>query len=309
MHTLFYHSAFGRRLLSLLLAAAMLPVLTACSAADASEDLTQGEGDAISAEEPTIKEPYAPLAPVIPETPGPKKSDAEENSGEGGDTAQSGSETDEDASAPSEQGPYDYSAPVPESAAVDDSYFSDAVFIGDSRTEGFMLYAGPSEASYLTAVGLMVDTIFTEPYIKQGDKKVTVMDALAGMDFSKVYLMLGVNELGWVYGSIFQEYYGRIVDKIREINPDAVIYIQSILPVTAERDAAGSIYNNSRILEFNGLLKELCQEKEVYYVNVAEAVADESGCLPEDDSFDGVHLLPDACKVWLDYLKTHTVEG
>ena len=29
----------------------------------------------------------------------------------------------------------------------------------------------------------------------------------------------------------------------------------------------------------------------------------------EDDSFDGVHLLPDACKVWLDYLKTHTVEG
>ena len=206
-----------------------------------------------------------------------------------------------------EEPPYDFSQSVPESEGVDDSYFDDAVFIGNSRTEGFMLYAGLTNATYLTAVGLMVDTIFTQPYAKVGEEKMTIIDALKTMDFSKVYIMLGLNELGWVYSSVYQEYYGRIIDTIREINPDAVIYIQSILPVSAEKSEKDEVYNNPRIQEFNGLLRQLAEEKEVYYLDVAEAVADETGCLPEGASFDGVHLMPEYCKKWRDYLKIHTI--
>lgn len=297
----------GTRLLALLLAAALMGTLFGCSAADASQNT--GNGDQTSQTD-RLPQPTDPLAPVKPDekTEEPGEHEEPDTSDEAGSSA--GEEPTlpgEGGEAPSRTGPYDYTAPVPESAAVDDSYFDDAVFIGDSRTEGFMLYAGPSEAEYLTAVGLMVDTIFTEPYIKQGDKKVTVMDALAGMDFSKVYIMLGVNELGWVYGSIFQEYYGRIIDRIREINPDAIIYIQSILPVSAEKSEKDSIYNNPRIDEFNQLLKDLAAEKEVYYLNVAEAVADETGCLPAEGTFDGVHLKPDYCKLWKEYLTTHSI--
>lgn len=39
------------------------------------------------------------------------------------------------------------------------------------------------------------------------------------MEFGKVYIMLGMNELGWVYESVFKEDYGKIIDKIREIKP------------------------------------------------------------------------------------------
>ena len=203
---------------------------------------------------------------------------------------------------------YDYSKPVPESAAVEDSYFDDVVFIGNSRTEGFMLYAGPSNAKYLTSVGLAVNTAFSKKNITVDGQKVSVMDALATMSFSKVYIMLGMNELGWVYPSVYQEYYGRIIDRIREINPNAVIYIQSILPVTAEKSESSEWENNTRISQYNQLLMELAQEKQVYYVNVAEAIADETGALPADNAFDGIHLKPSACKPWLEYLKTHTVK-
>ena len=294
-----------KRLLALLLAAALTGSLLGCSAADASQD-TGNEDQA--GQEDRLPQPADPLAPVKPDTDEkePAEPDTVENSA-GEEPTLSTKESEKDTGTPQDSGPYDYTAPVPESAAVDDSYFDDAVFIGDSRTEGFMLYAGPSGADYLTAVGLMVDTIFTQPYIKQGDKKVTVMDALAGMEFSKVYIMLGVNELGWVYSSIFQEYYGRIIDRIREINPDAIIYIESILPVSAEKSEKDSVYNNPRIDEFNQLLKDLAAEKEVYYLNVAEAVADETGCLPAEGTFDGVHLKPDYCKLWKEYLTTHTI--
>ena len=43
-------------------------------------------------------------------------------------------------------------APVPESEAVDDGYFADAVFIGDSRTQGLRLYSGLKDTTWLCSV-------------------------------------------------------------------------------------------------------------------------------------------------------------
>ena len=37
---------------------------------------------------------------------------------------------------------------------VDDSYFSDAVFIGDSRVEGFHMQSGITQGTFLTGVGM-----------------------------------------------------------------------------------------------------------------------------------------------------------
>ncbi|MEG1999785.1 MAG: GDSL-type esterase/lipase family protein [Evtepia sp.] len=196
---------------------------------------------------------------------------------------------------------------IPESAAVSDDYFADAIFIGNSRTEGFVLYSGLSNVRALDAIGLTVKTAFSKPLITMDGQKLTVMDALAKQSFSKVYIMLGMNELGWVYGSVFQEDYGKIIDRIREINPNATIFIQSILPVSKEKSASHPTDNNPRIAEYNNLLRDLANEKNVYFLNVAEAIADENGDLPADASTDGMHLIPDYCKKWLAYLKTHTI--
>lgn len=206
------------------------------------------------------------------------------------------------------KGEYDYSAPVPESEQVAKSYFDDAVFIGDSRTEGFMLSAGLSNATFYSHKGITVNTVFTEPAIKMGNSKVSIMDALAKTDFSKVYIMLGINETGWVYSSLFIEKYAEIVDEIKKINPDAVIYVQQILPVSQKVSEEHRYVKNKRIRKYNTLLQEMAEEKEVYFVDVAKAVEDEKGVLPEDAAVDGIHLKKDYCKKWLEYLETHVVE-
>lgn len=280
-----FSRAAGRRLLALLLAAGIAAAASGCSADAQATD-----------EQPTQK------ATQSQSETGQPNSDSRD-----GQDGIKEPDLEEEPEVTPEAEPYDFSQNVPESAEVENSYFDDAVFIGNSRTEGFKLYSGLSNAQYYTAIGLMVDTIFTKPYATVDGEKTTIMEALKTAEFSKVYIMLGMNELGWVYGSVYQEYYGRIIDAIREINPDAVIYIQSILPVSAEKSKSDAVYNNARINEFNGLLRELAEEKQVYYVDVAQAVSDENGCLPEGASFDGVHLTPDYCGKWRDYLKTHTV--
>lgn len=204
-------------------------------------------------------------------------------------------------------GQYDFSKPVPASAEVDNSYFNDAVFIGDSRTDGLIINTGLSNTTSYTYKGLMVDTVFTKPVINYNGAKVSVMDALKTTNFNKVYIMFGINETGWPYNDVFIEKYGKIIDTIKEINPGAIIYVQEILPVTNKVSSTHSYIKNEKINEYNRLLQEMANQKQVYYIDTGSAVAMGDGSLPEDAAIDGIHLNKAYCEKWLYYLKTHTV--
>lgn len=216
-----------------------------------------------------------------------------------------GEQTSEPEQAPAEEEPW--SGPVPEGGPVEDSYFADAVFLGDSRTEGFHLYSGLEEGTYLYAVGATVESVFTKATQETETGTMPILDALAEIDCGKVYIMLGVNELGWPRSEVFREQYGKVIDRVREEHPEAEVVIQSLLPVSAKQEAKGSYVNNRRIAEFNALLEDLAAEKDCPYLNVAEAVTGEDGCLRQELTTDGVHLNTAGCQAWLEYLKQHPV--
>ena len=199
-------------------------------------------------------------------------------------------------------------APVPESEAVEDTYFQDVVFLGDSRTEGFSLYSGLKEGTYFYSVGATVESVFSKNVWTMADgSKVPLLDAVAKEPCGKIYVMLGVNELGWVKVETFQNQYAKVIDRLREDHPDAQIVLQSILPVSAKQDAKQTYVNNQRIQTYNEAIMALAEEKDCAYVNVAEAVTGEDGCLRPELTFDGVHLNTQGCRIWLDYLRTHSV--
>jgi len=199
-------------------------------------------------------------------------------------------------------------APTPSgAAAVGDDYFSDTVFLGDSRTEGFRLYSGLKTGQYLCSVGATVSSVFTKATEETDAGKVPILDALDGMEFSKVYVMLGVNELGWPHTTQFHDQFCKIVDRIWESHPGATVVLQSILPVSSRQDAKGNYVNNGRIAEYNAVIAQVAQEKGCTYLDVGAGLAGSDGCLPSNDNFDGVHLNVSGCKKWLQFLKEHPV--
>lgn len=198
------------------------------------------------------------------------------------------------------------SSAVSEAPPAEPGDYSDAAFIGDSRTEALKTYGLLNGATYYTYKGLKVDTVFTEPYIDEGGTKMTVMDAIARHQYKRVYIMLGVNELGWVSTDIFIDDYGKIIDELKKSQPDAAIYVQSILPVSAKKSEQDSIYNNPRINEFNALIEQMAKDKGATYLRVNEALMDESGSLPADASTDGVHPNIDYCRKWTAYLDANS---
>lgn len=184
--------------------------------------------------------------------------------------------------------------------------YSDAAFIGDSRTEALKTYGLLNGATYYTYKGLKVDTVFTEPCIDEGGTKMTVMDAISRHQYQRIYISLGVNELGWVSTDIFIEDYGKIIDTLKETQPGATIYVQAILPVSAKKSEQDSIYNNPRINEFNTLIEQMAKDKGATFLAVNTAVMDETGALPDGASTDGVHPNIDYCRKWTAYLNANS---
>lgn len=198
--------------------------------------------------------------------------------------------------------------PVQESEPVDDSYFDDVAFVGDSRTDGFRLYSGLERGTYFCVTGETVASATDmENWKTEDGRKISLADAVAAADCGKIYLMLGINELGWNGTDIFRGHAENLLRRLQADHPDAEIVVQSLLPVSAEQDAKGSYVNNQRILAYNQVWMELAEETGCDYVNIAEAVTGEDGCLPAEMSFDGVHLNRAGCHAWLDYLRTHSV--
>ena len=180
-------------------------------------------------------------------------------------------------------------------------------FIGDSRTQGLIVYNGLKDIQDYSYVGLMVDTAVTKKFIKTSNgEKITLIQDMKNKNIKTVYIMLGVNELGWSYPEVFKVKYKELIDEIRKVKPNCNIYVQSILPVTKSRDQTDKIFNNNRIDMFNKLIKEVANEKKVTYLDVSNALADSNGYLPESVSPDGIHISKGYCEKWLTYLKNNS---
>lgn len=204
---------------------------------------------------------------------------------------------------------YEKQTIVPKSEFVNSSYFDDAVFIGDSLTTGIELYGILENTKVLASIGVNVDTIKTTPFIEKDGKTLTVLEALAEEEnVNKIYIMLGANGIAWFPKDTLISSYKDFVTSIKELKPDATIYIQSILPVTkAMSDLANNI-TNEKIDEYNAEIVKMSKELDCYYVDVNSELKDENGALPDYASpSDGMHLTAEYYVKWVDVLKCHTV--
>lgn len=198
--------------------------------------------------------------------------------------------------------------PVPETPVVADTYFDGAVFFGDSRTDGFRLYSGLGRGSYYFATGATVESVFTKP-IETETGEMPLLDDLARIETppERIFVMLGVNELGWAKSENFHDYYVQLIERLRQDHPQADVLVQSILPVSKLQEEKKTYVNNTRIAKYNEIIREVCGETGAPFLDVAGAVVDEEGFLRSDWTYDGVHLNKKGCAAWLEYLRTHAV--
>lgn len=181
----------------------------------------------------------------------------------------------------------------------------DALFIGDSRTVGLMEYAGIDGADYFCTVGMSVYNIHEGPVSVPHVGKVTLMQLLSSKSYGKIYIMLGINEVGYRFSSTVEKYSG-LIDFIKGKQPDAVIFIQANLHVTKRRSDWDKVVNNTAINELNGELEKLADGKSKFYLDANILFDDKEGGLSPDKTGDSTHLYAKYYSEWSEWIIRQT---
>lgn len=213
--------------------------------------------------------------------------------------------------------------PVPESAPVDAGWFDDAAFVGDSVSVTLANYNSSygtlGKAKFFCSVSLSQTNALSyqagnerlPEYPAGSGQHPRIEDGIAASGAKKVYLMLGMNCIASGVDRVSQDLV-TLVSKIQEKSPGIAVLIESVTPMTADSPRADGSLNNFTIQEFNEKMKAICQEKQWYYVNVAEAVTGDAGALKAEYSGDkamGIHFNYDGAAAWANYLLTHVPEA
>lgn len=316
----------SRRVLALSLAALML-MLCACQTGDKPDAAgSESPSPTGQVETPPVQDSESPSPGETPsqpkgsESPEPTGSELPEPSGsespkpsgsEPPKPSESGSPSPDQSGTPSPSQTVLPSGTMAAGEDVGNEWFADAVFVGDSRTDGLRLYSGIKGASFICHTGLSVFTIGKNQCITVDGAKVTAMDALGKQQWAKVYLMLGVNELGYSTKT-FQDTYTKVVEQIKELQPGAAIYLQTLIPINepiAYKNGTNRAINNEKLKEFNQVIAEIAQAEGVCLVDVDVPFWSEEGCLAAENTGDGVHLTRSGYQAWYAYLRTHTGNG
>ncbi|MBR5121911.1 MAG: hypothetical protein IKU89_05140 [Oscillospiraceae bacterium] len=184
-----------------------------------------------------------------------------------------------------------------------EDYYSDTLFIGDSRIAGFAIYAKIPTATYFGRPSMNVTNAFSDkPSETEDTSSYTLAQLLTERQFGKIYILLGINEIGYDFSWIVDNY-SKTLDYVKLLQPNAKIVIISNLHVTkAKSDANPKTFSNERIDELNSRLKNLADNQTIYYLDCASIFDDASGGLNPEYTGDGIHFYGKCYKLWREWI-------
>ncbi len=194
------------------------------------------------------------------------------------------------------------------------TYFSNAVFVGDSIMEGFQTYclgrrSNPflAQFNFLCRVSFSLHNAFwpisskTKHPIYQGTQRY-IWDSVQMVGARQVYMMFGQNDLDMGNDSV--EKYCQLIAKIKEQSPEASFVIMSMTYTLAGK-GKGPI-NNDNIRVFNTEMQRVAAENGWDFIDMTTPLSDGNGNLRPDYCSDHyVHLTNAAYGTWAGVLREY----
>lgn len=195
------------------------------------------------------------------------------------------------------------------------TYIDSIVFLGDSttahmRSRGVLkdgkdtkqVWSGENNTLNLD---YNIDTT-TIIYPETGEK-VTIGKAAELKKPEYMVITMGINNgVAYCDETKFKAYYQKIIDAIKSSSPDTKIMLQSIFPVTKQKQEETPSIANSRIDNANEWVKQIAEQNNLRYLDTASILKDSSGNLKSEyDNGDGLHMTASGYQALLDYIRTH----
>ncbi|MCR5389075.1 MAG: Ig-like domain-containing protein [Lachnospiraceae bacterium] len=196
--------------------------------------------------------------------------------------------------------------------SLKDSFYENSIFIGNSVGLGLRYYQDKQPADFL---GNMLNCS-VESYSIFNDRqpisakslhptvngvKMRAKDAVKASGAKKVLVNMGLNDM-YVFGKLSAvDNYKLFIEEIQKENKKIPVYIVSMTPVYKEKGAL----TNANINTLNAEMKAYAKSrKNVYFINIHDAMVDENGALRKDYCSDKFcHLTNAAYAAWTESMR------
>ena len=195
-----------------------------------------------------------------------------------------------------------------------EKYSNQFTFIGDSTALYYVMNKTISGKQLWHREKILLNNVFnTNIMINHQDSGKKLLDAYNESKPSHVLLMFGTDSAGSMEINDFISNYQRLITEMKRINPNGVIIVQSILPVSSYYDENSRNLNNNKINKLNYYLAKMCEELNISFLNTAEALKNSQGQLKDEFYRDsatesGIYLNEEANEVAMKYFRTHMKE-
>ena len=189
---------------------------------------------------------------------------------------------------------------------VDDSWFENTLFIGDSRMLGLSLYARSGNAHYFAAASINFSTVLKNKIGDKGNFEEQKLESLlASHQYDKIIVNIGLNDAG--YGKAwFEKNLAKFMDTVRALQPNAKIILNGIMPVTKSyiknSKYGGDHWEPASLTKLDAILESYANGTDVFYINCNEYFADSNGYLYKDLTGDGCHPTAKHYKTWREWM-------
>lgn len=201
-----------------------------------------------------------------------------------------------------------------------DSYFDDALFIGDSLTHSLSNYVRSlrvkdedflGKAQFMGTVSMSVKNASANKATSGGisfqyrGRAVSVTEGIKATGAKKAFIMLGLNDIGFRKWEDVEQYFRTLIAVIRSECPDTEIIIQCVLPVTEHYCKSNKI----KIVHWNSfnsdVLKGLCEAQEVDFIDFADKLMNDKGYLKTAYANGDFHLKEAGEDIWIRALRAY----
>ena len=191
-------------------------------------------------------------------------------------------------------------------------YLDSTLFLGDSNTYRYMMYADKNGDAYtnvnntigVVSMGAQAITSLKCMQFQGYKEPVTMPEAVAIMQPQRIIIGFGSNNLGGDVKS-FIDTYKKGLAAIHKAYPYADIIVNAVPPLDKQREYTR--LTMKQVDAFNKAIAEMCSKEGYKFLDSSEALKDpETGWAKKDYTLgDGVHLNKDGVTALFEYICTH----
>lgn len=207
---------------------------------------------------------------------------------------------------------------LPAGADAGRSYLDETLFIGDSNTARYLLYAddtGTAFTSLSNNIGVVsmgagaITTLKCEKF-KGSSTMYTVPESVAMLKPKRIIICYGTNNLSGAStdATRFIATYLQGLQAIRQAWSYCDIIVSAIPPLDKQRENTN--LTMTQVDAYNAALVQMCEENGFKFLNSAEVLRDDAtGWAKTDYTLsDGVHLSKKAVEAYFTYVRTHAYQ-